>query len=211
MAELPQIKRMRREIVRQVTNRKITGFQVFNEKILKGDRDLFMSKIVGSSFKEIWVMGKVLIFKITSGYFLFCNLFSNGEFVFGADEPKYIRAVFEFQGNLRLYLVDKRSNATFEILDDSQRKRRLVYFGTDPLGKEFTFSRFIQILRNKRTSIFNFLKNQKYIYGIGDEYADKICAHARVSQDKGIRELGQAEVKRLYRSIRRVLKIQLQN
>jgi len=105
--------------------------------------------------------------------------------VLGESPPKYVRAVFEFKGGLKLYFTDKRANVTFEILNAKQRKRRLVYFGTDPLGKKFTFLKFKQILRNKRAALRNFLKNQKYIYGIGDEYVNKICIEARVNQEKG--------------------------
>ena len=48
--------------------------------------------------------------------------------------------------------------------------------------------------------------NKKVFLGIGNVYSDEICFKARVNPTRGIKTIRQAEKKRLFKSIKKILK-----
>ena len=208
MPELPQIKKIRRNLSRNIINKTIVSLEVVEAKAIHASLALLNKKIRNSFFKSFEVQGRVLIGKLDCGYYIFFFLYSAGELIYAsrAKVPvKHNLVIFGFKDGSRLYLSDRRRVAHLKLLDDKQRKRLLVQFGIQPLSRQFTYFVFLKLLRNKRTYLKNFLTNQKYISGIGNIYADEICFEARIKPDRGIKSLSTAEIKRLYKAIRKIL------
>jgi len=214
MPELPEVDILRRDLARKTINKKIVSFDVLNLKVLRGNEKLFQQKINNSYFKYIKRHGDILIFKLASGYYLLVNLYSKGNLVYRKykenekqDFPdKYTKIIFEFEDKSKIFFNNKDQFGYIQIIDDKQRMRMSVNFGLDPTSGDFSFLSFVKLLRNKTTSIKNVLMNEDLLAGIGTIYADEICLEARVMPDKGIRLLRQAEIKRLYTAIRKILK-----
>lgn len=205
MPELPEATTLKRTLERRILNKKITSFTPLDSQLLSRGAQ---SKIIGSAIKAIECLGNVLVFNLVSGYYLFAYLRSTGDFIFSAADqapPRYARAVFEFQGGSKLFFVNPGKTSYFELLSDAQRKRALVNFGAQPLSKKFTFIQFKQILKNKRTSLKNFLTNPAYFLGIGHVYSDEICFQARLHPGRGVRTFKDSETKRLYSSLKKIL------
>ncbi|MFH1610966.1 MAG: DNA-formamidopyrimidine glycosylase family protein [Patescibacteria group bacterium] len=214
MPELPEVEILRRDLARKTINKKIASFGVLNLKTLRGDKKLFQQKIKNSYFKYIRRHGKILIFKLASGYYLLVNLYSKGDLVYRKykenekqDLPdKYTKILFEFEDKSRMFFNNKGQFGYLQILSDNELKRMRVKFGIDPTDDKFSLNSFYKILRNKTTSIKNILMNKDLLVGIGAIYADEICLEARVMPDKGIKLLKQSEIKRLYTAICKILK-----
>ena len=213
MPELPEVEKLRRDLSHKIINHKIACFKVLDPAAVRGNQELFLTATQGSYIKWINRIGRYLLVKLASGYYLFIYLSTTGQLIYKmpADEPsgpaaKSIRIIIEFENGSKILFNDARGYGYFKILDDQQRKRLLVALGSDATAKTFTYPTFVQLLRNKRTSVQNFLINDQYLSGIGNNYQDKICLEARVNPEKGIKELSQAETKRLYKAISKVLK-----
>ncbi len=208
MPELPEVEILRRSLARKIINSKIIFFDVFDKKILRGNKDLFQKKIKNSYFKYIRRHGRNLIFKLASGYYLLINLYSKGDLIYTKEEikDKKIKAVFKFKNNSKIYFINSGQFGYIQIFNDIQRKRLSVRFGLDPTDKGFSFLNFKKLFRNKSTNIKNFLMNKNLLAGIGTIYADEICLAARVKPDKSVMFLKPSEVKRIYAAIRKIFK-----
>ncbi|NCP17106.1 hypothetical protein COZ84_03555 [Candidatus Kuenenbacteria bacterium CG_4_8_14_3_um_filter_39_15] len=213
MPELPEVEKLRRDLSHQVINKKIACFKVLDPAAARGDQALFLTATQGSYIKWLDRLGRYLLVKLASGYYLFIYLSTTGQLIYetpaaGPTSPlaKSTRIIIEFENGSKILFNDARGYGYFKILDDQQRKRLLVTLGSDATAKTFTYAAFVQLLRNKRTSLQNFLINDQYLSGIGSDYQAKICLEARVAPEKGIKELSQAEIKRLYKAISKVLK-----
>jgi formamidopyrimidine-DNA glycosylase len=78
--------------------------------------------------------------------------------------------------------------------------------GIDPLGKSFNYSVFLKLLKNRSTSIKNFLTNDDVLFGIGKVYADEICFEARINPNRGMKTLKKSEINRIYTATKKMLK-----
>ena|SRR3989338_2302918 len=213
MPELPEVEKLRRDLSHKIINHKIACFKVLDPAAVRGNQELFLTATQGSYIKWINRIGRYLLVKLASGYYLFIYLSTTGQLIYKmpADEPsgpaaKSIRIIIEFENGSKILFNDARGYGYFKILDDQQRKRLLITLGSDATAKTFTYPAFVKLLRNKRTSVQNFLINDEYLSGIGHNYQAKICLEARVNPAKGIKELSNAETKRLYKAISKVLK-----
>jgi formamidopyrimidine-DNA glycosylase len=208
MPELPEVDILRRSLARKIINSKIIFFDVFDKKILRGNKELFQKKIKNSYFKYIKRYGGILIFKLASGYYLLINLYSKGDLIYTKEKikDKNIKAVFKFKNNSEVYFVNSGQFGYIQIINDKQRQRMSIHFGLDPTREEFTLGTLKKIFRNKSTNIKNLLMNKNLLSGIGTIYADEICLAARVKPDRSVKFLKQSEVKRIYVAIRKIFK-----
>src|SRR5437879_5012156 len=78
--------------------------------------------------------------------------------------------------------------------------------GLVPPSASLTLTRWNAILHGRRGTIKPLLLRQDLIAGIGNIYADEILWQARLHPARPAHRMRQAEVGRLYRSIRRVLR-----
>jgi len=206
MPELPELKVMRRQIVNHTIGKRIVDFKIYNLKLRGGEASDFVGKTIGVYLKEIFVLGKTLVVKLASSYYILANLQSTGFFVLATSTEtiKNIRAEFIFADNSRLLFVDNRANSYFQLMNQKQLNQAMLEIGIDPLSKEFSYEMFVDLLRRRTASIKNLLTNDKVFLGLGKVYGNEICFEARVKPDKGIKELRPAEIKRIYSAIKKV-------
>ena len=206
MKESPEIEKIRRDLSHKVINKKIASFQAIEPKVFRGQPALFKQKTVGSYIKRIDRHGKILIFKLASGYYIFTYLSSIGEILF--EQTKYTHIIIKFKNNFQLFFNKLKPHGYLQIVNDSQRMRLMAkLIGIDPtLDKSFNYLKFRQLFKNKTTAIKNFLNNEKYFSGLDQHYISKICEAARVNPEKSVKLLENSEKKRLFRAIKRTLK-----
>lgn len=96
----------------------------------------------------------------------------------------------------RLYIVPGRQFASIPGFLDQ---------GTDALDPNLTFEAFLERLKGRYGEIKGLLTNAKVISGIGNAYADEILFEAGVYPFRKKKDLSEAELRRVYESIRVVL------
>ena len=78
--------------------------------------------------------------------------------------------------------------------------------GPEPLAPSFTAARLGSILAGRRASIKSVLLDQRRVAGVGNIYADEALWRARIHPRRPAGALGPAEVARLHRAVRVVLR-----
>jgi len=142
------------------------------------------------------------------------------------DDPynRFVHLVFELSNGRHLALSDLRKFAKVLIwptpeLNELDDLRKL---GPDPLDKSFSFPEFKKIFNGKKGKmragaafflggakagqIKKFLMEQKNIAGIGNIYSDEILWEAGIHPLKNIQEIKEADLRKIFNAIKKVLK-----
>lgn len=122
-------------------------------------------------------------------------------------ENRFIHLIFFLSNNRQMALCDMRkfAKALLWPTDKLAELKDIKELGPDPFGKNFTFKKFAERLHGSR-AIKQVLMDPKIIAGIGNIYADEILWLAGVHPLKQTNKLSKNEIRKIYQSIRPILK-----
>lgn len=224
MPELPEVETIRRELVKVLLGKKITNVEVVHKKAIKSNLLSFKKDLLGKKIIGIDRIGKLLIIDIGQGKFLLIHLKMTGQLIYKHKDtiiegghsltaaktsefpPKYSWVVWTFSDGAKLYFSDMRQFGYLKIVDAKTKDKIVSTYGPEPLTKDFTLDKFVQILQKRKAPIKSLLLNQNLIAGIGNIYADEACFAAQVFPGKKTHTLTSEEIKKLFSAINTVLK-----
>jgi formamidopyrimidine-DNA glycosylase len=196
----------------------------------------FAKNLAGRRVSSIDRRGKLLIFNLTpekSGFnYLLIHLKMTGQLIyFSADvgrpiigghsdnsesdkelkseiyPNKHTRTIFYFLGGGRLFFNDLRKFGYLKLVDKAALGKILAAgYGPEPLSPEFSLAAFRLMLSKRKNKIKAVLLDQKTLAGLGNIYADESLWAARLRPNRSANSLSAAEVKKLYQTIKRILK-----
>ncbi len=213
MPELPEVEILVRHLRPLIRGRTIRSVVVKRAKVLhpssvrKFQQTLRRAKVVGLDRR-----GKYLLFKLRSGprrkaTTLLGHLGMTGRMFLarnGAVLPKHSAVVLELDRGRFVY-EDPRYFGRLTL--DASAASKL---GPEPLGAEFAWPAFAHALKRSRQAIKVKLLDQTLVAGIGNIYASEALFRARISPKLSAAKLTKAQVKRLWRAIRLVLREAIQ-
>ncbi|KKT51818.1 MAG: Formamidopyrimidine-DNA glycosylase, partial [Parcubacteria group bacterium GW2011_GWC2_44_22] len=224
MPELPEVETIKRDLNRYLRSKKIKTVEVKLAKIVKPSPPQFQKLLVDQQIEEVNRRAKLLIFRLSGGFFILTHLKMSGQMIFtdgqkvlakgghlikdgDKDLPnQYTHVIFEFADGSHLLYNDLRQFGWLKIVDQQTLQKELVKYGPEPLEPAFTQKVFAQLLeKNPRPKIKPFLVKQEKIAGIGNIYADEICFYARINPARVIKTLTIKERKDLFLGIKHIL------
>jgi formamidopyrimidine-DNA glycosylase len=227
MPELPEVETTIRGLRKKIVGRKIQSVWTNTPNIIrKGSFKKFEKNIKNLKILDIKRRAKNILIYLSNNYLLLIHQKMTGHLLYGKwriekNEPisilsgsfnerenQYIRLLFFFDNNWQLALSDMRKFAKV-ILDKKEKienSKELKELGPEPLEKNFDFKKFQSILKNKKGRIKTILMNPKIISGIGNIYSDEILWESKVNPFKKINELNEKELKKIFLSIKNILK-----
>ena len=126
------------------------------------------------------------------------------------DDPqnRFIRLLFTLSNKHQLALCDMRKFAKVILWKTSKLNELedIKKLGPDPAHKNFTFKKFIEIMKNRKGKIKQALMDQSVVSGIGNIYADESLWGSGIHPVQKIQNLKEKHFKKLYGEIRSVLK-----
>lgn len=227
MPELPEVETIIRDLNKKILNRKIQDVWFNWPKMIKRPSPLkFKNKIIGSKIKKVSRIGKNILFDLNSGKVILIHqkmtghllfgrwIFKNNEWISKEKGPlsekvnSYIHLIFFLDNGDMLGLSDVRKFAKVLLFDkkDQATLKDIKFLGPDPLGDNFTFKKFKDLLKGKKGKIKKVLMDQNFIAGIGNIYSDEILWDAGINPLKDISKLAVNEQKRIFNSTKKVLK-----
>lgn len=186
----------------------------------------FESLLRGKRAVRIRRRAKLLIFKFSGNLNLLVHLkltgqlifekrpgarykLSNHKAVFLSELPSpNTHVIFTFRDGSRLFYNDLRQFGYLRLINESDmaRVKELQEFGPEPLVKSFVPEVLVKIINSRPTrKIKDLLMDQNLIAGIGNIYADEILFDSRISPTRLVGTLKREEIKRLYKSIQKIL------
>jgi len=223
--ELPEVETTTLELRKKVLKRAFIDVWTDFPKMIKKPKSFeeFKKKIKGKKIQKIWRAGKNIIFDLSDNLSLLIHQKLTGHLLYGKwefkngkwqakekgplkDDPmnRFLHLVFLLDNGYQLALSDLRKFAKVELVKTEDLKAELKSLGPDPL--EISFQEFKKTLLQKRGKIKQVLMNQEVISGVGNIYSDEALFAAKIHPFRDVSELKEDELKRLYQSLRNILK-----
>ncbi|MCD6549997.1 DNA-formamidopyrimidine glycosylase [bacterium] len=228
MPELPEVETTVRELRKKVRGRTFIDVWTDSRKQIKRPEefDRFKEEIKGRTIEDIQRKGKNILFFLSGKKVLLVHQKLTGHLLVGKwkfhkdqwvpppgplsdNVNTYIHLMFILNDGVMMALSDLRKFAKVELWDAKEISDlpSLKNLGPDPLSKKFTFEKFKGCLQKvKKGKIKLILMNQTVISGIGNIYSDEILWKAKINPFKDISELSEKDLKKIYESMKTILK-----
>ncbi len=226
MPELPEVETVRRDLVRHIVGKTITGLVLSQTKVVRGKRDVFEQALISHRITSVDRIGKLLILSVDGTYQkLLVHLKMTGQLIYRAngtviagghsltkqsldDLPnKHTRAVVHFADGGRLFFNDMRLFAYIEFVSPERMEQVRAGYGVEPGTAGFTKQAFATVFHKRTTSVKAILLNQSLIAGVGNIYADEACFRAGIRPMRRANQLTEKEIGLLYRAVDDVIKL----
>lgn len=186
----------------------ITDARVFWPRTVAGeDAKGFCRRIRGEAIGAIRRRGKYIIFDFASGAYLLIHLRMSGRLALkarGTPRLKHEHVILDLGSRVQLRFHDTRKFGRFYLTDDANSI--LDRLGPEPLGRAFSAKLLEKRLSGRRRQIKPLLLDQHFIAGLGNIYTDEALWSAGIHPGRQAGTLAPAEIRRLHRAIRKVLR-----
>lgn len=211
MPELPDVEQFKKFFRKHALKKKIQRVQVLNPTVLRISQRKLKEALINHEFVRVRRRGKFLEVLTDSLNSLVFHFGMTGKLGAGRiDEPlnKFCRVVFEFNNGTRLQYISKRQLGKIYLVPDEKfdRIKTIKKMGPEPLDLKFTFEKFKERLKKRKKEIKPLLLDQSFIAGLGNIYADESLFQAGIRPKRKVSSLSEKEKKRLYNSIKKVLR-----
>jgi formamidopyrimidine-DNA glycosylase len=209
MPELPELQIIAERLTSELAGFPIKKTSVHNHLVVHGlPVQEFESKSVGETFESVVADGKFLIFFLTN-YDIVLNLMLTGRL---RTTPRYKRpnsydmVSFRIE-DLTLWYSDAKKMGRIYLVKKGDYSQVADFEGRGPsaLDPELTLEIFMNRLKRHNGQIKNVLRNQRFVKGIGNAYADEILLYAGILPFRNRSTLSDEEVKNLYHAMGKVL------
>ena len=206
MPELPEVERAVIELRRHIVGRTITALDVHHPSLRRRITPAQRRSLRGARVTAVRRRGKHQLIDLEDGRVLHAHFRMTGDWAVGsqAQSARYPRATIHFDDGSKVVLDDPRALSSIVVVkagDDS-----IAGLGPDADSLEVTAERFSTLLQRRRTPIKVALLDQRILSGIGNIYASESLWASRIDPRRPANDLTRAEVGRLLKDIRKVLK-----
>ncbi|MFX1602410.1 MAG: Fpg/Nei family DNA glycosylase [Promethearchaeota archaeon] len=209
MPELPEIEVLARRLKEQLIGKAVRSVKVYDHVVIHGRPvDSFESASVGESFQSFRPDGKFIIMRLEM-HDLVVNPMLTGRFRVTEGPRSPIKSdMFSVRtDDSTLWYYDRKRMGRVYLVPkgDYSSVAGFAGRGPSPLDHELTLDVFTKRIRHRRGQMKNVLRNQRFVKGIGNAYADEILLYAGILPFRKRSSLSDEEVERLYHSMRKVL------
>lgn len=207
MPELPEVETIMNDLKAVLRGACFEKVEIFNNRSVVGDLGFFV-KLRGEKITKISRRGKFINIFFVNDLVITFHLRMTGRIIAnkssGSLKHERVRLIFN---KVILHFCDVRKFGRIWIAkkDDYELVTGISKLGIEPLSPEFSFEKFIELVRGKKGSIKSFLLKQHPITGIGNIYADEACFYANLRPDSRLENLTKKDLKSLFESIKKAL------
>lgn len=212
MPELPELELLRRSLTNYAGGKKILHVALDPARafVIRYPPADFAQALTGRTLDRVERRGKFLLFRMRDdGPALVINPMLSGRFAYcSRAAPALASTCFTLQlsGGEDIRFLDNTMMARVYLsVDPSADVPAFAAMGPDALDPALDFDAFAQRLRKHRGEIKNVLRNQSFVAGIGNAYADEILFEARIRPLRRASTLNDVERRALYDALRNVL------
>jgi formamidopyrimidine-DNA glycosylase len=211
MPEMPEVETIARKLRKAVVGKRIAEVTLSGLPLRRPIAEDFAVTLTGRTIRAIRRRGKYLIAELDPRSFWLIHLGMSGRIILtplNADRKKHTHAVIRFTDRTELQYCDHRR---FGLLSAYPVARmgdipELQSLGRDPLAAGFTSRWLKPVLVKSTQEIKSFLLDQRRIAGLGNIYVCEALYDAGVHPSRRCHTISDAEIARMVRGIRRVLR-----
>jgi len=210
--ELPELELLSGALAEYVTGKTVIAVSVDPKRqvVLRYPPDDFARDLTGRTFAGVTRRGKFLEFSFAdAGPHLIVNPMLGGRFAYctrGAPALASTCFTLQLSGAMDVRFLDAVQMARIYLTaDPATDVPGYKDVGPDALDPALTFEVFERRLARHRGEVKNVLRNQAFVAGIGNAYADEILFAARIRPLRRASTLTPAERRALYDAMRSTL------
>jgi formamidopyrimidine-DNA glycosylase len=216
MPELPEVEAVAQTLRPLVERRRIRCVHVLHTIATKPQDPSRLARLAeGQLIQSVQRKGKYLWLQLERGIVtLHFKLdgqllwFSNAKKMFEVANQKeigvHVDVAFELNNGV-LGFADGRHFGRVLVYESAEACPALARLGVDAISKDFTPTRFIEMLASSRRPLKEFLLEQSHVAGIGNIYSCESLWHAKLDPRRRANSLNAAEARRLHKAIVSVL------
>ncbi|MFW9843753.1 MAG: Fpg/Nei family DNA glycosylase [Candidatus Thorarchaeota archaeon] len=209
MPELPELQVISRELTDILVGHSIKNITVHNHIVVHGlPVDEFTRRAVGEIFQSVRADGKFIIMALEK-HDIVINPMLTGRF----------RTVSRYKKPIKRDMISIQTTGETFWYSDLKKMGRVYLVptgdysqvagfgdrGPSALDPKLTLDVFKERLKQRNGQIKNVLRNQRFVKGIGNAYADEILVYAGILPFRKRSSLTEDEIEKLYESMRKVL------
>jgi len=209
LPELPEIEVLARRLREHLIGQSVRSLKVYDHVVIHGQPvDSFESTAIGEAFQSFRPDGKFIIMELEN-HDLVVNPMLTGRFrvTEGPRTPMKSDMLSVKTDISTLWYYDRKRMGRVYLVPrgDYSGVAGFAERGPSPLDPKLTLDVFKKRIRLRRGQIKNVLRNQRFVKGIGNAYADEILLYAGILPFRKRSSLSNDEVECLYHSMRKVL------
>jgi formamidopyrimidine-DNA glycosylase len=208
MPELPELELLKRDLERDVTDRKVKTVEVPTAGVVKHPtKKAFITALEGQKLKGAKRRGTLIGLVTDDGREVVLSLGERSRLVrVQAKEPTATGTalVVTFTQGGQLRLVDPKKEAKVELLGPDEipeRHPELAALGLDAVDEPISWTTFGEMLLRRDGKLKSVLMDPTFLVGVGPMYSDEILFHAGLRYDREPKGLSAQEIRRLYRAV----------
>lgn len=207
MPELPELELLRRDLDREVVDKKVKAVDVPGTGFLKSPtRKAFVTALTGAKFTSAGRSATLLTLGVDTTHVLVISLGEKARLLKrqikdAVDPGTGVVITFTQGGQLRL--VDPKKSSTVELMaieDLTEAHPELADAGLDAVDEPISWTSFGEKLLRREGKLKSVLMDPTFLVGIGPMYSDEILFHAGLRYDRRSSTLSTQEIRRLYRA-----------
>ena len=215
MPELPEVETVARGLRAHLPGRRIVSVQLGKTDFID-DPAALESALPGSRFVEVRRHGKLMALRLEpapagitaahESFYLLIHLGMTGQvLVCSPSQPvaPHTHVFLALDDGREVRYTDPRRFGRMRVERESAMPGILTKLGLEPL--EMTEAEFASRIGGRRAMIKALLLNQAVVRGLGNIYADESLYRARIHPKRIAAKLAKAEVRALFRAIRKIL------
>jgi formamidopyrimidine-DNA glycosylase len=234
MPELPEVETVARDLQRWIAGATIREATIQWDRTIRHPQppERFAAEIAGATVRRVTRRAKTVLVHLEDGRVMTVALRMTGALIVappGAPDDPYARVVFHLADGRELRYRDMRKFGRIglwpggglrsvgagrgarskKVAEGRGRFRIGEVFsghGPEPLSRGFTAERLAERLGRRSARLKTLLLDQSFIAGVGNIYADEALWGARLHPLRPADSLSDAEVRRLHRAVRQVLR-----
>ena len=224
MPELPEVETIRLGLQKYLVGHWIEKVDVRLPKMVHGD----VKNVQGSKVIDVRRFGKGLVIDLDNKNSIAIHIKLTGQLIYrgpnlkekvvlskkvGESLPnKWTHVIFYLDRGSFLYYNDLRQFGWIKIIESGKLKDENYFktLGPEPF-KDLTLEIFQKIVSSSNIPVKPLIMDQKKIGGIGNIYANDALFDAGVDPKRKAKSLSETEIKKLYKSILKVLRLGLKS
>lgn len=215
MPEIAEVETVRKRLLKEVLNKKITSVKVLYDKTIEGDSSLFIKALVNEEFVDVLRRGKYLIFR-TNHYDIVSHLRMEGRYYYkDSSNPilKHEHVIISFDNNMDLRYYDSRKFGRMTLfkkgdyLDYPGIKKQGIEANDDNLTAKYLKDK----LSNKTIAIKTALLDQTIISGLGNIYDNEVLFASKINPCRKANSLSLKECELIVKNSKRIINEAIDN
>ncbi len=208
MPELPEVETYRRFFAEHAADRAVRSVAVLDPAIVRNAPPRALDRALrGRRFGKPRRHGKWLLCP-ADGPVLLLHFGMTGDLVWSGHEPerhRHDRLALAFDDGELRYRNMRKLGGVWLSHDGAELKDIIGHLGPDAL--DVAPEEFLDRLSRRRGGVKAFLMDQRFVAGVGNLLADEVLWQARIHPRLRVEDLDAATRARLFRTLKRVLRI----